>query len=165
MDENGFDRQEEGRSLEQIEERVMRRPARFWDSWPWRRWLAGLAATTTVASVAGSFLLPTHTQIAITQFMIPPYSYVCLGLAVIALTELRESLGRRILIAILLLAMTVLSVFSYAAGGVAPLAILGTHLGCLIGWIAWPRRTGWTLLWLGETLAWIGLAIAQGRLP
>jgi hypothetical protein len=58
-----------------------------------------------------------------------------------------------------------LHVFGYAAGGVAPLLILGVQMGLLLGWVAWPRRAGWTLLWLAETSVWIGIAWSQGRLP
>jgi hypothetical protein len=139
-------------------------PGTFWETRPWRSWVGLLAAAVTVALVAGAFFLTPEAQARIAQFMIPPYSYVCLGLAVIALTELPDARGQRVLMAALLAALAPASVLSYAAGEVGPLFILGTHLGCMIGWVAWRRRRGWTLLWALETLTWVGIAAAQGRL-
>jgi len=140
-------------------------PASFWEAKPWRRWLGVLAGVLMLAFGAAAFLAPMSLQIAIVQFFIPPYSYTCLGLAVIALIDLRESKSRRIMMLLVLGALALLSLFAFAAGGVPPLLILATHLGFLIGWIAWPRRAGWTILWLVEALAWIGVAIVQGRFP
>lgn len=109
--------------------------------------------------------MPIPTQVRIVQFMIPPYSYVCLGLAVIALTELPENRPQRLIMALALLGMTVLHVFGYAPAGLPPLLILGAQMAFLVIWIALKRRFLWSLLWVLETLAWIGLAWAQGRLP
>jgi hypothetical protein len=141
------------------------RLASFWRAGAWRPWLGGLAGAATLALALGAWLLPATLQIAVVQFMIPPYSYVCLGLAAIALVEAPESRPRRVLMALILAALALLSLFSYAAGGVPPLFILALHVGFLVGWIAWPRRAAWTFLWLAETLAWIAVAFAQGRLP
>ena len=164
MDEIGSQLNVEDALVESAAEVDAVAAAMFWATLPWRRLLAGLAVIVTVGLIAGAFILRPSIQISVTQFMIPPYSYVCLGLAVLALVELKEPFGRRLFMAITLLSLTVLSVFSYAVGGVGPLLVLGVHMGFLIGWVAWPRRAGWTLLWLIETLAWIGLAFAQGRL-
>lgn len=139
--------------------------ARVWQTGVWRRWLGGLAGATTLALAVGALALPQAIQLAVVQFMIPPYAYVCLGLAAIALVELPESRIQRIWMALILAALAPLSLFGYAAGGIPPLLILAIHLGFLIGWMAWPRRAAWTLLWLAEALAWICLAFAQGRLP
>ncbi len=114
---------------------------------------------------AGAWLVPTPTQVQVVQFMIPPYSYICLGLAVIALTELPEPRGQRIIMALALLGLTVLHVFGYAPAGIPPLLILGVQMVFLVTWIALKRRFLWTLLWMLETLVWIGIAWAQGRLP
>jgi hypothetical protein len=137
----------------------------FWERFPWRKW--GLAAGILIglALAASAWLVPLPAQVRVVQFMIPPYSYVCLGLAVIALTELPEPLVPRILMALALLGMTVLHVFAYAAAGLPPLLILGVQTAFLVIWITLKRRFLWTLLWLLETLAWIGTALAQGRLP
>jgi len=141
------------------------RPASFWERVPWRRWLGGLAAALTLALAVGAFALPAQTQIVWTQFAIPAYLYTCIGLAAVAICELREARGQRILMLVVLLALAPLGVLGFAAGGVGPLLVLATHVGFLIGWMAWPRRTAWTLLWLVEALAWVAVAVAQGRLP
>lgn len=135
----------------------------FWDRFPWRRWVAGLAAATTLAGVLGGILLAPMAQLRVVQFMIPPYSYACLGLAIIALTELEEPLRWRIWMAVGLLAMTVLSVMAYSVVGVPPLLILGVHMGFLLGWIAVQKRVLWTLLWLVQAFIWSGIAWLQGR--
>lgn len=137
----------------------------FWERFPWRKWVLAAGILVGLALSAGAWLVPLPTQVRVVQFMIPPYSYVCLGLAVIALTELPEPLVQRIIMALGLLGMTVLHVFGYAAAGLPPLLILGVQMAFLIIWIARKRRFLWTLLWLVETLIWIGTAWAQGRLP
>jgi hypothetical protein len=134
-------------------------------SWPWRQATGALAVLVAALLIGGSFVLGMALQTSIVQFLIPPYSYICLGLAVIALVEAEESRGRRVFMALALVALVILHVFGYAAGGVAPLLILGVQMGLLLGWVAWPRRAGWTLLWLAETSVWIGIAWSQGRLP
>jgi len=164
MDEIGSQLNVEDTSVESVAEVDAPAPAMFWETLPWRRLLAGLAVIVTVGLIAGAFILRPSIQVSVTQFMIPPYSYVCLALAVLALVELKEPLGRRLFMAIALLLLTGLSILSYAVGEVGPLVVLGVHMGFLIGWVAWPRRAGWTLLWLVETLAWIGLAFTQDRL-
>ncbi|MGC8825915.1 MAG: hypothetical protein ACP5TV_02785 [Anaerolineae bacterium] len=137
----------------------------FWERFPWRKRVLAAGILIGLALAAGAWLVPLPAQVRVIQFMIPPYSYVCLGLAVIALTELPEPLGQRIITALTLLGMTVLHVFGYAAAGAPPLLILGVQTAFLVIWIALKRRFLWTLLWLAETLIWIGTAWAQGRLP
>lgn len=133
--------------------------------WPWRQVVGLLGVLAATLSILGAFVVRLPVQVAVTQFMIPPFSYVCLGLAAIALTELTESRRRRLVMALALTALAVLNVLSYGVGGVAPLVILGVHVGFLLLWVAWRRRAAWTLLWLAETLIWVGIALLQGRLP
>jgi hypothetical protein len=135
-----------------------------WHGRPWGLWVGLLAVLASAVLLAGALVLNPVDQTRVAQFMIPPYSYTCLGLAVIALTELRDGLGRRICMAVVLAVMAPLSVLSYAVGGVGPMLVLGTHVGCIIAWVAWRRRFGWTLFWLLESLLWVGIAAWQGRL-
>lgn len=137
----------------------------FGDQFPWRKWVLATSVLIGAGLIAGAWVVPTSIQVRIVQFMIPPYSYVCLGLAIIALTELPEPVAQRIAIAIALLGLTVLHVFGYAAAGVPPLLILGVQMVFLMTWIARRQRFLWSLLWMLETLVWIGIAWAQGRLP
>lgn len=137
----------------------------FWERFPWRRWVLAAGVLVGLALSAGAWLVPLPAQVRVVQFMIPPYSYVCLGLAVIALTELPEPLVQRILMALALLGMTALHVFAYAAAGTPPLLILGVQMAFLVIWIALRRRFLWTLAWIAETLVWIAVAWGQGRLP
>lgn len=137
----------------------------FWEQFPWRKWVLAAGVLIGAGLTAGAWVVPTSIQVRIVQFMIPPYSYVCLGLAVIALTELPEPVAQRIFIATALLGMTVLHVFGYAAAGIPPLLILGVQIAFLMIWIARRQRLLWSLLWMLETLAWIGIAWGQGRLP
>ncbi|MGQ9516399.1 MAG: hypothetical protein ACUVT1_03950 [Anaerolineae bacterium] len=137
----------------------------FWEQFPWRKWVLAAGVLIGAGLTAGAWVVPTSIQVRIVQFMIPPYSYVCLGLAVIALTELPEPVTQRIVIATALLGMTVLHVFGYAAAGIPPLLILGVQIAFLMIWIARRQRLLWSLLWMLETLVWIGIAWGQGRLP
>lgn len=137
----------------------------FWERFPWRKWVLAAGIVLGAGLAAGAWLAPLPAQVQVVQFMIPPYSYICLGLAVIALTELPESRLQRIIMALALLGLTVLHVFGYAPAGVPPLLILGVQTAFLMVWIALKGRFLWTLLWVLETLAWIGIAWGQGRLP
>lgn len=137
----------------------------FWERFPWRQWVLAAGIILGAGLAAGAWLVPLPAQVRVVQFMIPPYSYICLGLAVIALTELPESRLQRIAMALALLGLTVLHVFGYAPAGIPPLLILGAQTAFLIVWIALKGRFLWTLLWVLETLAWIGIAWGQGRLP
>lgn len=137
----------------------------FWERFPWRQWVLAAGIILGAGLAAGAWLVPLPAQVRVVQFMIPPYSYICLGLAVIALTELPESRLQRIAMALALLGLTVLHVFGYAPAGIPPLLILGVQTAFLMVWIALKGRFLWTLLWVLETLAWIGIAWGQGRLP
>lgn len=137
----------------------------FWERFPWRKWVLAAGIVLGAGLAAGAWLAPLPAQVRVVQFMIPPYSYICLGLAVIALTELPESRFQRIIMALALLGLTVLHVFGYAPAGIPPLLILGVQTAFLMVWIALKGRFLWTLLWVLETLAWIGIAWGQRRLP
>jgi len=142
---------------------MQHRTIELW-SIPWRRALAIFAGVGVAGFAIAAFLAPAPWQTWAARFAIPAYSYTCLGLAAIALTELRERPASRIFMAIVIAALAPLSLLGYAAGSVPPLLILGVHFGFLVAWIALPRRAIWTLAWLLEALAWIFLALAQGRL-
>lgn len=137
----------------------------FWERFPWRKWVLAAGIVLGAGLAAGAWLVPLPAQVRVVQFMIPPYSYICLGLAVIALTELPESRFQRIIMALALLGLTILHVFGYAPAGIPPLLILSVQMVFLIVWIALKGRFLWTLLWVLETLVWIGIACGQGRLP
>ncbi len=136
----------------------------FWEQFPWRKWVLAAGIGIGTALTVSAWLVPFPLQVRIVQFLIPPYSYICLGLAVIALTELPDPGWRRLVMALTLLGMTVLHVLGYAAG-LPPLLILGVQMAFLLTWIALRRRFFWSLLWLAETMVWITAALAQGRLP
>ena len=150
--------------MEQPSQTSIGRRARTWDTFPWRRWAGIVAGTATIAFGAAAFVVQPALQAKVTQFMLPAFSYTTLGLAAIALTELSEPRCQRVLMAAILVVLAPLSIVTYAVGGVGPLLVLGVHLGMLVGWIAWGRRTMWTVLWLVETLVWMGIAFGQGRL-